>query len=124
MITGKIVNNQEATIELEVAGVVHPQKIEVVVDTGFTGELMLPGDLIEILGLPRVGEIRIILGDGSQADLDMYLAVIVWRDEKRIVQTLRTDGKPLIGMSLLYGNRLILDIVTDGTVTIENLTND
>ena len=124
MITGKIVNNQEAIIELEVTGVVHPQKIEVVVDTGFTGELMLPGDLIEILGLPRVGELPIILGDGNRVDLDLYLAVVVWHEEKRIVQTLRTDGKPLIGMSLLYGNRLILDILTDGTVTIENLLND
>lgn len=114
MITGKIVNNQEAIIELEVAGVVNPQKIEAVVDTGFTGELMLPGDLIDLLGFPRVGELPITLGDG----------MVLWQGEERIVQVLRTDGKPLIGMSLLYGNRLIVDVVTDGTVTIENLTND
>ena len=92
------------------------------VDTGFTGELMLPGDLIDVLGFPRIGELPIILGDGSWVTLDLYLGIIVWHAEKRVVQVLRTDdGKPLIGMSLLYGNRLILDIVTDGEVTIETL---
>ena len=53
MITGKIVNNQEVIIELEVTGVEHPQKIEVAVDTGFTGKSMLPGDLIDVLGFPQ-----------------------------------------------------------------------
>ena len=122
MITGKIVNNQEAIIELEVAGVVHPQKIEAVIDTGFTGELMLSGDLIDFLELPRVGELPIILGDGNRVGLDLYLGIVLWHGEQRIVQVLRTDGKPLIGLSLLYGNRLTLDVVTDGTVTIENLS--
>ena len=113
MITGKIVNNQEAIIELEVTGVVHPQKIEAVIDTGFTEELMLPGDLIERLGLPRIGELPITLGDGNETDVGLYLAIVEWQDEKRIVQVLWTEGKPLIGMSLLYGNRLTLDVVTD-----------
>ena len=121
MITGKIVNNQEAIIELELTGVVHPQKIEAVIDTGFTEELMLPSDLIERLGLPQIGELRITLGDGNATDVGLYLAIVEWQDEKRIVQVLRTEGKPLIGMSLLYGNRLTLEVVPDGEVTIESL---
>ena len=122
MIIGKIVNNQEAVIEVEVTGVEHRQKIEVAVDTGFTGELMLPGDLIDALGFPRIGELPIIFGDGSWVTLDLYLGIVVWHTEKRVVQVLRTDdGKALVGMSLLYGNRLISDIVTDGKVTIEAL---
>jgi clan AA aspartic protease len=122
MITGKIVNNQEAIIELEVTGVVHPETIEAIIDTGFTEELMLPGDLIERLGLPRIGELPITLGDGNVTDVGLYLAIVEWQGEKRIAQALRTDGKPLIGMSLLYGNRLTLDVVTDGEVTIETLS--
>ena len=51
----------------------------------------------------------------------MYLAIVLWNGEERIVQALRTNGKPLVGMALLYGNRLILDVVTDGEVTIEAL---
>ena len=121
MITGKIVNNQEAIIELEVTGVVHPETIEAVIDTGFTEELMLPGDLIERLGLPQIGELPITLGDGNVTDVGLYLGMVLWQGENRIVQVLRTSGKPLIGMSLLYGNRLMLDVVTNGEVTIEPL---
>ncbi len=121
MITGKIVNNQEATIELEVVGVDRLEKIEAIIDTGFTGELMLSGDLIDRLEIPRVGELPITLGDGSEVYVSLYLTIVVWHSEKRIVQTLRTDGNSLVGMSLLFGNRLILDVVTDGEVSIEIL---
>lgn len=122
MITGKIVNNQEATIELEVVGTDQLEKIQTIIDTGFSGELTLPGNLIDRLGFPRIGDLPIILGDGYEVSVEMYLAIVLWQGEERIVQVLRTDdGKPLIGMSLLYGNRLILDVVTDGEVTIETL---
>lgn len=122
MITGKIVNNQEATIELEVVGVDRLEKIEAIIDTGFTGELMLSGDLIDRLEIPRVGELPItLLGDGSEVYVSLYLTIVVWHSEKRIVQILRTDGNSLVGMSLLFGNRLILDVVTDGEVSIEIL---
>jgi len=121
MITGKIVDNQEATIKLEIVSVNYTEKIEVLIDTGFTGELTLPSDLIERLGLPRIGELPITLGDGQIVDVEMYLTIVLWHGEERIVQALCTDGKPLIGMSLLYGNRLTLDVVTDGEVSIESL---
>ena len=121
MITGKIVDNQEATIELEIVSVNYTEKVEALIDTGFTGELTLPSDLIERFGLPRIGELPITLGDGQIVDVEMYLAIVLWHGEERIVQALCTDGKPLIGMSLLYGNRLTLDVVTDGEVSIESL---
>ncbi len=122
MIKGKIVDNQEAIIELEVIGINRPEKIEVVIDTGFTGELTLPSDLIDRLGLPRVGDLPAILGDGNEVDVDLYLGIVLWQGEERIVQVLSTDdSKALVGMSLLYGNRLILDVVTDGEITIETL---
>ncbi|MYC77660.1 clan AA aspartic protease [Candidatus Poribacteria bacterium] len=123
MIIGKIINDQEAAIELEVVSRDQLEKFEIIIDTGFSGELTLPGSLIDRLRLPRVGDLPIILGDGYEVSVEMYLAVVLWHGEKRIVQVLRTDdGKPLIGMSLLHGNRLILDVITDGEVTIEPLS--
>lgn len=121
MITGKVIDNQEATIELEIVNVNDTEKVKGLIDTGFTGELTLPSDLIERLGLPRIGELPITLGDGQIVDVEMYLAIVLWHGEERIVQVLSTEGKPLIGMSLLHGNRLTLDVVTDGEVTIESL---
>ncbi len=82
---------------------------------------MLPGDLIDRLRLPRIGELPILLGDGNEVDVALYLAIVLWHGEERIVQVLRTDGKALVGMSLLEGNRLRLDVVTEGEVTIEAL---
>lgn len=121
MITGKIVDNQEAIIELEIVDANDTEKVEAIIDTGFTGELTLPGDLIDRLGLPRIGELPITLGDGNEIDIGLYLGMVLWQGENRIVQVLRTSGKPLIGMSLLYGNRLTADVITDGEVTIESL---
>ena len=79
MIIGKIVENQEAVIELEIVNLNKTQRIEAIIDTGFTGELTLPGDLIDRLGLPRIGEIPITLGDGNEIDVDLYLAVVLWQ---------------------------------------------
>lgn len=119
MITGKIVDNQEAIIELEIVDANDTEKVEAIIDTGFTGELTLPGNLIDRLGLPRIGELPITLGDGNEIDVGLYLGMVLWQGQDRIVQVLRTDGRPLVGMSLLYGNRLILDVVTNGEVIIE-----
>ena len=122
MITGKIVDNQEAIIELKIVDANDTETVEAIIDTGFTGELTLPGNLIDRLGLPRIGGLPITLGDGNEIDVGLYLGMVLWQGEDRIVQVLRTDGRPLAGMSLLYGNRLILDVMTDGEVTIEALS--
>jgi hypothetical protein len=37
------------------------------------------------------------------------------------VLVLQADGGPLVGMSLLYGSRMTLDIVDDGDVIIDAL---
>ena len=81
MIIGKIRADREAVIELEVVGLNHREKIEVVIDTGFTGFLMLPMDLIKRLRLQLIGNRRVILGDGSPVSFDLYLARVMWHGE-------------------------------------------
>ena len=122
MIVGKITNNQEAIIELEIIGLNWREKIEVVIDTGFDGYLTLPGDLINHLGLRRAGRRYAILGDGNTVALELYRAKVLWHGEEREVPVLHTDGGPLVGMALLNGNRVILDVVTDGDVRIDVLS--
>ena len=121
MMVGKITAEQEAVIELEVIGVNRPENIAAIIDTGFDGELSLPSNFIKRLKLQRIGEMPVILGDGSTVDLDVYLAKVLWHGAAREVDVLRTDGDALVGMALLKDNRLTLDIVTDGAVTIEAL---
>lgn len=92
MIVGKITDNQEAIIELEIIGLNWREKIEVVVDTGFDGHLTLPSDSINRLGLRRAGRRYAILGDGNTVALELYRTKVLWHGEEREVPVLRTDG--------------------------------
>ena len=121
MIKGKITAYQEAVIKLEVGGLNSSVKIEAVIDTGFTGYLTLPSALINRLNLQQVGEQLAILGDENRVVLKRYVAKVLWHGAEHNVSVLQAEGGPLIGMSLLYGSRLILDVVTDGNVTIDAL---
>lgn len=51
----------------------------------------------------------------------MYFAKVLWHGQEREVLALQADGGPLIGMSLLYGSRLVLEVINNGNVTIESL---
>ena len=79
MITGKVNANREAVIELETIGSnQRNQKVEAVLDTGFTGYLTLPSSLINHLKLQMAGNRRVALGDGNVVVLNMYLAKVLW----------------------------------------------
>jgi clan AA aspartic protease len=122
MITGRITVNREAVIELEVIGSNQKrEKVEGVIDTGFNGYLTLPNDLINYLKLHLAGSRHVTLGDGNVVVLDMYFAKVLWHGQEREVLTLQADGGPLIGMSLLYGNRVMLEVMDEGDVTIDSL---
>ena len=120
MITGNVSANREAVIELETIGSnQRNQKVEAVLDTGFTGYLTLPSSLINHLKLQMAGNRRVALGDGNVVVLNMYLAKVLWDGHKREVLVLQADGGPLVGMSLLYGSRVMLEVVDNGNVTID-----
>ncbi|MCY3551847.1 MAG: clan AA aspartic protease [Candidatus Poribacteria bacterium] len=123
MIKGKITAYQEAVIELEVIGLNQPTRIEAVIDTGFTGYLTLPSTLINHLKLQQAGEQITILGDENRVVLKRHIAKVLWHGAERNVYVLQAEGGPLIGMSLLYGSRLMLEVVTDGDVTVDALPN-
>ena len=122
MIRGTVTADWEAMIDLEVSGSDHQtQRIEAIIDTGFNGFLTLPSNLISGLKLPFVGNRRATLGDGSVVVLDVYLATVLWHDRDYEVLVLQAGGEPLVGMSLLHGNRVTLDVVDGGNVVIDEL---
>ena len=121
MMTGKVTDNLDAVIEIEVVGLNQQEKIEVVIDTGFYGFLVLPSNLISRLTLQRIGNQPAFLGDGNEVDFDIYLVKVLWNGEEREVTALESDAGPLVGMSLLYGSRVVLDVISDGDVSINAL---
>ena len=51
----------------------------------------------------------------------MYLAKVLWHGQEQDVLALQADSGPLIGMSLLYGSRLVLEVMDNSNVTIDSL---
>ena len=122
MMTGRVTADREVVIELEVVGSDQAKgKVEAVMDTGFNGYLILPSDLVNRFNLQLAGNRRATLGDGNTVVLDSYLANVVWHDQEREILVLQAEGGPLMGMSLLYGNRVTATIVDGGDVTIAPL---
>lgn len=120
MINGQVTASREAVIELEIVSSDQKiERVEAVIDTGFNGYLTLPGDLVNRLNLQLAGNRRATLGDGNTVVLDVYLAKVIWHGREREVLVLQAEGGPLVGMSLLYGNRVILTIVSGGDVIID-----
>ena len=122
MITGSVMSIMEAVISLTVQGPgSQEEKVDAVIDTGFNGFLTLPSSVVSKLGLPFAGTTKATLGDGSVVKTDVYEASVFWDGEKKDIVALKGEGAILLGMSLLSGYRLIVDVEIGGSVTIEEL---
>ena len=81
--------------------------IEVWVDTGFTGDLVLPQKTIDSLALRHSGSVDAILADGSQIELNTYTCFVNWFGNERRLEVVANDGEyPLLGVGLLLGLEL------------------
>ena len=60
------------------------------------------------------------LADGSTVFLGVYEATVEWDGHLRHIPV-HMEGGALLGMSLLYGSRLVIDVVDGGAVTIDAL---
>jgi clan AA aspartic protease len=122
MISGNITDSLDAVISLTVGtrdG--QSQEVEAIIDTGFTGYLTLPSSTIESLGLPWLCREQGMLADGQLHIFDVYAATLLWDGLERIVEVEAAAVEPLIGMSLLAGNKLTLEVRAAGSVMIERL---
>ncbi len=95
------------------------QSLEVIVDTGFNGDLTLPSGLIRRLRLPYSGQDFANLADGRPIRTYNYAGVVSWHEKPRNVTVIETDGEPLLGMSLLLDSKLTVSARPGGEVVIE-----
>lgn len=121
MITG-IVRALEATIQLRIRGSGDQERqVEAVIDSGFTGSLTLSGALLASLGPSIQGTLRGIMADGSERLFDVHEVTVLWDGELRQIAVVEADGDPLVGMSLLSGYELMMQVRPDGEVRITQL---
>lgn len=122
MITGQVTPDREAIIPVEVRGnTPSPENFSSVLDTGFTEYLTLSPDAIAKLGLQHAHTAQVVLGDGSEVQVPVYRAEVLWHGQWCIIYVHETEGGALVGMSLLYGSMLKIRVVDGGEVTIEPL---
>lgn len=118
MIQGKVNAYREATIRLTVSGPATYAELELEIDTGFNGFMMLPESLVERLELPWRDRGRARYANASVDVLDIHEADVEWDGQIRQVPVHAGGYGPLIGMSLLYGHYLTIRVLDGGEVQI------
>jgi clan AA aspartic protease len=122
MISGWVNAHREAILHLPVRSLDgQEQEIEAVIDTGFNGHLTLPPDLVSALQLPFRRSSRALLGDGSAVTFDIHEAVILWGGEPRRIPVDVANTEPLLGMGLLEGYELNVQVIQGGKAFIRPL---
>lgn len=122
MIQGIVSDEGEAILRLVVlADRGEALQAEVVIDTGYTGTLTLPPDLIARLRLSLNGKSRGVLADGSEITYGTYDGTVIWYGKPFQITIDAVDSDPLLGMGLLYGSELTIEVVEGGKVVIREL---
>ena len=120
MIEGAVNSAYEAVVPLSLQGPAgQTWAIETVVDTGFTGYLTLPPALVRELALPFVTSGWATLADGSEVSFDTYQVTVLWEGRLREVFADEADTTPLVGMLLLDGYDLSIQVRNGGHVLIQ-----
>lgn len=122
MIHGTVTASREAVVHLQVAGSSGlTEGVDAVVVSGFTDWLTLPSQTLVRLGCTWYKSDAATLGDGSVVPVDIYKALAMWDGDWRNVEVVEAGGSPLVGMAMLYGQRVTLDVVDGGDVAIEQI---
>ena len=94
-------------------------EVQAVLDTGFSGSLVPPGEVVRRLALRQDDVERVLLADGSMTRFSAHEVTVVWDDEDRTVTALGSGGDVLIGVQLLRGSVTLLEAIEGGDITIE-----
>lgn len=120
MIEGVVNAAHEAVVTLHLQ---EPQgrirAIEAVVDTGYSGFLTLPTELVTELGLPFAYMGQAFLANDAQVAFDVHYVTVLWDGQPRDIEADATGSTPLVGMLLLDRHNLNIEVVEGGRVVIQ-----
>jgi clan AA aspartic protease len=118
VIRGVVNTRREAVVRLRVRGPGGAElDVDAVVDSGFTASLTLPVAMVAALGLARQSGGGAVPADGSIRQFDIYAAEVAWGGWRSVLVSAVGD-EVLLGMRLLAGHELRIEVVPGGVVEI------
>lgn len=119
MIEGKVNADLEAVVRLSVQGPAgRTREMDAVVDAGYSGFLTLPEALATELRLPFAYVGRAFLANDDEVRFDVHDVTVLWDGQARDIRADATGSTPLIGMLLLDGHDLSVQVRNGGRVLI------
>lgn len=122
MIRGRVDSRRQARVQLSLKSRTGSlREVEVVVDTGFDGNLTLPPDIIRELDCEPDFDVNVILATGAEDRVNAWNGDVIWHDQDHSILILGADGPPLLGMELMEDSQLTMQPRINGNVLIERL---
>ena len=120
MISGVVNERLEAVVSLELRGPNGDVRVvDAIVDTGYDGYLTVAPRTVVELGLPLASTGRARLADGSVIGFGIHRGTVNWDGLELLVELDEADTTPLLGMAMLDGHDLHVEVRDGGRVTIE-----
>lgn len=122
MIQGVVIARYEAVIRLRLRGPNHAEcAVDAVIDSGFSASMALPSPVIAAFGLVAQSGGRAVLADGSVRTCAIHAAEVEWGGRWRTVLVAAVGKEPLVGVRLLAGHELRIEVEPGGRVEITPL---
>ena len=120
MIEGVVNAAYEAIVTLSLQGPEgRTREVEAVIDTGYTGLMTLPTEMVAELGLLYRSHGWAFLANDAEVDFDVYEATVLWDGQPRYIEVDETGSTPLVGMRLLDKHSLNIEVEDGGRVVIQ-----
>lgn len=116
--SGRVTAGREALLRLRLSA---DETVECLIDTGFTGALVLPQELVARLNLQVIGRQVFEMVGGRRFVAGVALAEVNWLGQRQTFRVIVSEDR-LLGTEMLDGCRLVVDYVAH-TVTVSDETN-
>ena len=107
---GRVDDGARALLPIRLGGPNQRATIEAWIDTAFTGDLVVPRQVIVDLELAQTGAVPALLADGVRTEVATYEVNLEWFGQSINAEVIASDAaRPLLGLHLLIGHRLTID---------------
>ena len=95
--------------------------LDAVLDTGFTGTVSIPDQIIRETNLAFSRREMFVLADGTRRVVDVYDGSVLFAGVWYETDVFSTHHVAIVGMRLMYGANISLDAVPNGEISYTSL---